>query len=127
MKTLSTIMMVCLVVSIFGCKPTKPPKPIPLAEVTTVEANEINSITAISGGLISNDGGTPVVQRGVCWSEKPNPTIRDSKTIDGKGIGNFMSILYDLKPNTTYYARAYAINDGGTAYGPAIMFTTAHK
>lgn len=126
MKTVSSLFVVCLVVSIYGCRPSEPPKVIPMAQLTTAEANEINSITAISGGFISDDGGTRIVQRGVCWSESANPTTKNTKTIDGSGAGNFMSILFDLKPNTTYYARAYAINEGGTAYGPAITFTTAY-
>jgi hypothetical protein len=35
--------------------------------------------------------------------------------------------LTDLAPGTTYYARAVAINFGGTTHGPATTFVTANK
>jgi uncharacterized protein (TIGR02145 family) len=44
--------------------------------------------------------------------------------MDGDGIGSYVSYITDLEPNTTYYARAYATNSKGTAYGNAISFKT---
>ena len=37
---------------------------------------------------------------------------------------SFDCTLKDLRPNTTYYARAYVTNKNGTAYGNEITFTT---
>ena len=37
---------------------------------------------------------------------------------------SFDCTLADLRPNTTYYARAYVTNKNGTAYGNEISFTT---
>jgi hypothetical protein len=56
--------------------------------------------------------------------QRPNPTIANSKTTDGIGLGNFTSNLAGLTANTTYYVRAYAINSQGTAYGNEVSFTT---
>ena len=92
--------------------------------LSTEEVTDITVTTAISGGNISDDGGTSVTARGICWSTDENPTISDSKTEDGTGVGNFSSSITDLEPNTTYYVRAYATNDIGTAYGTAMSFTT---
>jgi hypothetical protein len=90
-------------------------------------ASFITGSTARSGGAIENDGGSEVIFRGVCWHTSPNPTIKNSKTIDGKGIGSFTSVITGLKQKTTYYLRSYATNDVGTSYGNEIIFTTTKK
>jgi len=92
--------------------------------VVTLEATSITSTTSLSGGTISDDGGAIVTSRGMCWSIDLNPDINDNKTIDGKGIGSYISSITDLNPAKKYYARAYAINSIGTAYGNLITFTT---
>ncbi|MBN2008280.1 T9SS type A sorting domain-containing protein, partial [candidate division KSB1 bacterium] len=52
------------------------------------------------------------------------PTIEDSKTEDGSGIGEFTSLMYPLMPSTQYWVRAYATNSVGTEYGGTKGFTT---
>ena len=97
---------------------------VELPILTTLEANNITSSSANSGGLISEDGGGNC-SRGVCWNTSPNPTIEDSeKSEDGAEIGSFNSLLPNLTSGTTYYVRAYATNEAGTAYGNEISFTT---
>jgi len=92
--------------------------------LTTTEVTQINFTTAVSGGNITDDKGTTVTTRGVCWSVNENPTINDNKTIDGSGAGNFTSLINGLEPNTTYYVRAFATNNAGSGYGSAMSFTT---
>jgi uncharacterized protein (TIGR02145 family) len=93
--------------------------------LSTSEIVEITPTSAICGGNITNDGGAAITSRGVCWSTEQIPTLDDNFTRDGKGIGNFTSNLTGLKPNTTYYVRAYAVNSKGTGYGVLInMFKT---
>ena len=92
-----------------------------------VYTNEVTSIaqtTATCGGNVIGDGGAMVTARGVCWSTSPNPTTEDNKTIDGNGIGLFVSYLSGLSANTLYYVAAYATNSVGTAYGSQVTFTT---
>jgi hypothetical protein len=96
-----------------------------LLTITTNIASLISQTSAISGGIISNDGGVNISVRGVCWSTSPNPTIAlTTKTNDGSGTGTFTSNLTGLTNNTIYYVRAYATNSSGTAYGNEISFTT---
>jgi hypothetical protein len=95
-----------------------------LPTLSTTSANSITNSTAVSGGNISSDGGSTITQRGVCWSTTANPTIANSFTSDGTGIGNFTSSITGLTPATTYYVRAFATNGVGTAYGNQINFTT---
>lgn len=95
------------------------------ATLTTTVASAITGTTASSGGNITADGGSTILSRGVCWSTSVNPTIANSKTIDGSGIGVFTSNLTGLSPATTYYVRAYATNSSATTYGNQISFTTS--
>lgn len=92
--------------------------------ITSSDISEISSTTAISGGHVTSDGGSAILDRGVCWSISHAPSITDSKTADGTGIGSFTSSIIELLPNTTYYLRAYASNIKGTSYGQEISFTT---
>ena len=93
---------------------------VPILKALVVTDITLNS--AKSGGEITSDGGSPVIERGVCWSTSQNPTVLNSKTSDGSGIGSFISKLSGLKPNTTYYLRPFATNIPGTAYGNEITF-----
>jgi len=68
-----------------------------------------------------------ILARGVCWSTSPNPTIDDNKTNDGADLGNFSSEINGLLSNTTYYLRAYATNNEGTAYSEQKVFTTLYS
>ena len=94
------------------------------ATLTTNVATSVTNITAISGGNISSDGGTPVTARGICWSTSPNPTVANDTTRNGVGTGSFISNMNGLLGSTTYYVRAYAVNTTGVAYGNQITFTT---
>jgi hypothetical protein len=95
-----------------------------VAVLTTLTVTEIKEGTAKSGGNITSDGGVTIIERGVCWSTNPNPTISDNKTTDGGGVGEFVSSITGLSPNTTYYLRAYAANSNGTSYGNEISFNS---
>ncbi|MCK9639745.1 MAG: hypothetical protein M0R39_07520 [Prolixibacteraceae bacterium] len=94
------------------------------ASLTTSTVSNITAISATSGGVIVSDGGAAVTVRGVCWSTSQSPTISDSKTTDGGGVGTFNSNITGLNGNTTYYVRAYATNSLGTAYGNEVNFKT---
>ena len=98
---------------------------ITLPVLTTQNVTSITSNSAVCGGNITSNGWSEVTARGVCWSTSPNPTIEDNKTTDGTGTGSFTSNIAGLAENTTYYVRAYAINQKGTAYGEEKSFTTA--
>lgn len=92
--------------------------------VVTSNVHDVSFNSAISGGVVTSDGNGTISARGICWSTTPNPTIFNTHTIDGSGLGAFVSYLEGLTENTTYYVRAYATNDAGTSYGDEIIFTT---
>lgn len=118
------IVFIILQFSFYSCQ-KEPKKTLP--ELTTVEVSNITLETAQSGGFITKDGGVEVSARGVCWSKNQNPTIHDSKTIDGNGIGSFLSELNNLSPGETYFVRSYATNLVGTAYGNQLQFNAESR
>ncbi len=92
--------------------------------VTTGSVSNITTSTATVAGNVTADGGATVTERGICYSTSQNPTTANSKVASGSGTGSFSANLSGLAANTTYYARAYAINAQGTSYGSQVSFTT---
>ena len=95
---------------------------IPILKTNSATDITINSVTVV--GEITNDGGSPVTSRGICWGTAVNPTFEGLHTTDGAGDGIFSTSLTDLDPNTEYHARAFAENSVGIAYGNEIVFVT---
>jgi hypothetical protein len=94
------------------------------ATVSTADVTTIDTFSAVSGGEITDDGGCPITQKGVCWSYNSNPTIANNRTTQGGGTGTFVSNITGLMGGRTYYVRAYATNSKGTVYGAEKVFTT---
>jgi len=97
------------------------------AALATINTNSPSSITSTSAELsstITSTGGSNITTSGVCYGNNPNPSLLDYYTTDGTNSGTFVSTLSNLSPNTLYYARAYATNGVGTAYGNQVQFTT---
>ena len=95
-----------------------------LPTLSTIAASNITFSSATCGGSITSDGNAEITSRGVCYSTKSKPTISNSKVTSGSGTGTFTCNLTNLSDGTTYYARAYATNKKGTAYGAQISWTT---
>jgi hypothetical protein len=130
-KSLYFLFLLFLALLQLACKKTNSPSRFspttPL--LATLSVSNITQNTAQTGGEISSDGGMSIIARGVCWSISQNPTTADDKKVDtnysGSDTGKFTIILNELKPGTTYYLRAYAMNSVGTAYGNSVSFTTS--
>ena len=95
-----------------------------LPTVVTRPIESVSADEAILGGEVQTDGRLSVTARGVCYGTEQHPTIDGLHTKDGSGLGEFTSTLKNLEHNTIYYARAYATNKKGTAYGEQVKFTT---
>ena len=92
--------------------------------LTTNSISNISATGAISGGVISSDGGASITAKGVCWSTTSNPTITSNKTNEGSGVESFTSQMTGLQEGVIYYVRAYATNTKGTSYGNEVSFST---
>jgi autotransporter-associated beta strand protein len=93
-----------------------------LPAVQTVSLVPLTTTSATSGGTNIWDGGDPITERGVCWGTSVNPTVANSRTLDGTGTGNFTSTLTGLTGNITYHIRAYVKNSAGYSYGEDVAF-----
>jgi hypothetical protein len=92
----------------------------------------------IAGGVISNLSYTTatyttnistsfsnIIEKGACWSTTMNPTISNSKVIDGlTTTGIMISNLTGLISSTTYYVRTFITIGSYTYYGPNVKFKT---
>ena len=99
----------------------------PITAPTVTTGKTVTTTTpfaTITSGQCTDDGGSSVIARGICWSSAHIPTIANSKTVDGAGTGNFTSSISGLNGNTTYYLRAYASNSVGTMYGDTVTIVT---
>ena len=92
--------------------------------VETVGVDNITMTTATVEGNVTNDGGSAVTERGICYSIYENPTLSDSIRRAGTGIGRYYCEMSNLTNATTYYIRAFATNSEGTSYGDVITMRT---
>lgn len=82
------------------------------------------STTATCKSTITFNGGSDIIDRGVCWSTSPKPTISDSKISNGTGLGSFVTTLTELLGKNVYYVRAYAINADTIKYSNQLTIIT---
>lgn len=99
-------------------------KTLPAPVVTTKPAGSFTPFSAMTGGTVTSNGGGPVLEKGICWSTSPIPTVNDTKISAGPGTGTFNITINGLKPITWYQARAYAITAGGVFYGDVTYILT---
>jgi hypothetical protein len=94
-------------------------------KVGTVGTIQVFGASALLEGEIVLTGDATADERGFCWSTSPQPLIDGSHAAaKGSGAGMFQVMLEGLKPETLYYARAYAKNQYGVFYGNIIHFKT---
>jgi uncharacterized protein (TIGR02145 family) len=97
---------------------------ISLPTVETSDVSEFTSTSVRLGGVVTDDGGFEVTQRGVYWGDEPDPRLKGTKLIIGSGDGSFSQTVTGLSRANTYYAIAFATNLKGTSYGREITFST---
>ena len=97
-------------------------------KVATTEVFNITDKAAEFKGNVINSGYTELKTEGFIISENPAPVITDNAIIniiaDNNFLGEYTLKTSDLKSSTLYYVRAYAQNEGLTAYGEEKTFVT---
>lgn len=84
----SSLVFILLFFVLTACPPPVDPPVKPT--LTTNNPETIDPYLAKSGGNVTNDGGSPVTAKGVCWGTNTEPTINGNKTNEGAGNGNFL-------------------------------------
>ncbi|MBQ4519311.1 MAG: carboxypeptidase regulatory-like domain-containing protein [Bacteroidaceae bacterium] len=98
------------------------------AVLNTLEVSSVTATTAVLNGEIVDDGYPKYYERGIVLSEQAMPTTEQklqqltaTMTDDSK----YSCQAVGLTLGKTYYVRAYAVNDAGTAYSSnQVSFTT---
>lgn len=94
-----------------------------LPVISNIAVTEVASHRPVVSAEITSMGGSQITEQGICYDTMPNPTIEKmKKKSDSAKVGQFSIKLGGLKPNSTYYARAYATNSTGTGYSNEINF-----
>ncbi len=123
------IALVILIISFGNISNAQPPIPIETdtlsPSVTSALITSFTQTTATMGGVVTADGGAPVLERGVVYSTTNTlPTIANTKQLIGTGTGTFSANVSGLIGGSLYYVRAYAVNIVGVSYGATRTFTT---
>jgi hypothetical protein len=85
----------------------------------------VTSGSAILGGHITDDGGSPVIERGTVWNTTSPVAISDHKLPEGNAdTGSFSALRTMLPPANQIYFAAYASNAVGTTMTPESFFYT---
>jgi hypothetical protein len=96
-----------------------------IATVTTgFLARNSNSSVTLKGNIIS-DGGGDIITKGIYYGTVYNPDSTNFSVVANDGTVNFEVTINELSEGVTYYARAFAKNSAGIAYGNCISFTTS--
>ena len=97
---------------------------LPTVSTQQVTQIDIASGTATFNGTIVTEGDPVYSERGFVYGTVPNPTIDGNKKIvSGRGTGAYSANITELAEGYTYYVRAYATNEQGTAYGVDVSFS----
>jgi len=123
------LILLLLFIPFFSCEQSEKEEVVPegAAKVVTSEVTEITINNAQSGGEVTDEGGSKVFARGLCWNTSGKPIIDDFTSTNGSGLGIFTAEITGLEANVKFYVRAYATNSAGIAYGNEISFTPTYS
>lgn len=98
------------------------------ASVLTADISGIGYSQMTFNGTITQNGDPVISERGFCYSSSyDRPSVSDNK-VKVSGYGNSYSYtLTGLEDATTYYVRAYVIQDGNVYYGATKSAKTGER
>lgn len=93
-----------------------------MPRLTTSAASNITNMSVQSGGTIISDGGSSILDKGICLSTVNSlPTISDTSVSVGAGSANFSAMVNNLLGGKRYFIRAYARNAQGLQYASNVI------
>ncbi len=91
-----------------------------LATISTKSAI-LSGDKVITGGNVTDNGGTAIIGRGICYAASTNPDLSNFYTYDddfsSNNMGSFTSTIPKPTKKGYLYIRAYATTKYGTSYG----------
>jgi hypothetical protein len=96
-------------------------------EVMVSAATDVGASSATLNATITNSGSPAYDERGFCYNKTGNPTTSDTKqAVPGTGTESYLFHIEGLDYPSTYFVRAYVIQNGTPVYSAtSINFTTA--
>ncbi|MDH3777362.1 MAG: cytochrome c3 family protein [Gammaproteobacteria bacterium] len=92
--------------------------------VTATPASGVTLNSAVLGGNVSNDGGSPVTQRGIVWNTSSPAETGGTVVPMGTGTGVFSQTVSGLPAATPIFWKAYGTNSVATGYSAEESFST---
>ena len=93
-------------------------------DVVTFGVTEISPTSALTGGKITIFPGDQFIEKGICYSRKSDPTLKDSVLKVSGEERTYTCVINNLSVNTLYYIRAYALTSFDITYGDLRSFST---
>jgi hypothetical protein len=117
---------IIIALAIAGCKKTGSDTGITVNStkptVTTNDVTKIVGTTATLGGNLVTDGGSIITETGICYGTAPGVDTSKNRTPKYAVSGNYTVDVSGLSLLSTYYYKAYAINEKGIVYGTEKSF-----
>jgi hypothetical protein len=93
--------------------------------LTTPTVASVTETSAVLGGTISSNGGSPILERGTVWSTSTPVYPTDNMLAEGgTALGAFTQLRETLTTGVTIHFAAYARNAVGTGLSPEGSFLT---
>ena len=98
--------------------------------VQTFEVSDLNLFSFNAGGKLIDQGSSEVSEVGLVIGTYSSPTIEgnlDRIELNLDDQNEFNITIISSPANTTFYMRAYGINNDGVGYGNEVQFTTPNE
>ncbi len=96
-----------------------------LPTISTLPCDGITTSSCTFQANLQKNGGYDVTDVGFVYGPSASDLAYSvSQGYRGHSYGKYSTTVSGLAAGTTYYYRAYAVNEQGTAYGPVMSFTT---
>jgi len=116
--------LILIVILCASCTPDKPSTSFKGGVSTLRYENVTDTSADCKGGVWITQDNTICKESGICYALSENPTIKDSLKRAENKVGEFTIRLNHLKPDTTYWFRAYTKISEEVVYGDTISFKT---
>lgn len=100
------------------------------ASLNTLEPTNVTATSATVNGKITNEGAPSYSERGFVWNTQNSPTMESklgSISVPVTDEAEFSFNINNLKPDATYYVRAYLIQNGEYIYGNTVVIGTSEQ
>lgn len=119
------IWLACLASFMMWCACEEDDQSITPPGLSTISVNGVNSSSVVLSAKVLTLGNGKIINKGFCWSKEHEEPGLEHQSIRIGGDGTTIKeTIVGLESETVYYIRAYAENEAGLAYSPAVSITT---